>query len=757
MFKTKGKFFRSMNFRIMVLLFLFGFLSAVLMAEIFLVSYEKQAMVQLSNDVKNQCQILGNQISSADFLHNPHNESLENDLAQVATLYDGRIILIDEDFNIVKDTYALEEEKTMVSEEVVKCFKGEASGYYASGRFVELTVPIMAGSETEKKIAGVILVSASTDSIYAKLSGFRRSSEIWVSVIAICSLAFSILLSNWLVRPLKHMNQYIGDLAEGSLDGDLDIHDCTETENISNTFNIMLARLRLVEESRQEFVANVSHELKTPLTSMKVLADSLLMQGDAPVELYKEFMQDIANEIDRESSVISDLLTLVKMDRKSTELNVASTDINDFIEQILKRLRPIAEKANIELVFESNRSVTAEIDATKLSLAFSNLVENAIKYNRENGWVRVSLDADHKFFYVKVSDSGIGIPQESIDYIFERFYRVDKSHSREIGGTGLGMAITKNIVDMMGGTIQVESEVGKGTEFTVILECETSGVTVKREPIPELKGARALVVDDDAETCMSVSKMLREIEMTADWTTSGKEAVLRAREAYEQNQEFKVYIIDWLMPDMNGIETVRRIRMVVGPESPIIILTAYDWSDVEQEAREAGVTAFVSKPLFLSELREVLMSPEQRKLIQNENQKIQAASQTSYAGKKVLLVEDNELNREIATAIMEEIGLDVDVAEDGTDAVNIMSSERGNNYDLIFMDIQMPKMDGYTATREIRTLNNSKCANIPIIAMTANAFEEDRKKAIKAGMNGHIAKPISSDVILENLDQIFGR
>ena len=286
-------------------------------------------------------------------------------------------------------------------------------------------------------------------------------------MIAICSLAFSILLSNWLVRPLKHMNQYIGDLAEGSLDGDLDIHDCTETENISNTFNIMLARLRLVEESRQEFVANVSHELKTPLTSMKVLADSLLMQGDVPVELYKEFMQDIANEIDRESSVISDLLTLVKMDRKSTELNVASTDINDFIEQILKRLRPIAEKANIELVFESNRSVTAEIDATKLSLAFSNLVENAIKYNRENGWVRVSLDADHKFFYVKVSDSGIGIPQESIDYIFERFYRVDKSHSREIGGTGLGLAITRSAVVAHRGAIKVQSTVDEGTTFIV--------------------------------------------------------------------------------------------------------------------------------------------------------------------------------------------------------------------------------------------------------------------------------------------------
>ena len=225
--------------------------------------------------------------------------------------------------------------------------------------------------------------------------------------------------------------------------------------------------MKLLVDARQEFVSNVSHELKTPLTSMKVLADSLLMQGDAPVELYKEFMQDIANEIDRESSVISDLLTLVKMDRKSTELNVASTDINDFIEQILKRLRPIAEKANIELVFESNRSVTAEIDATKLSLAFSNLVENAIKYNRENGWVRVSLDADHKFFYVKVSDSGIGIPQESIDYIFERFYRVDKSHSREIGGTGLGLAITRSAVVAHRGAIKVQSTVDEGTTFIV--------------------------------------------------------------------------------------------------------------------------------------------------------------------------------------------------------------------------------------------------------------------------------------------------
>lgn len=280
-------------------------------------------------------------------------------------------------------------------------------------------------------------------------------------------LVLAVILSSWLVKPLRYMNKFIGDLVEGALDGDLDIHDCTETENISNTFNSLLAKLRLMEESRQEFVSNVSHELKTPLASMKVLADSLLVQEDAPVELYQEFMQDIAEEIDRENTIISDLLTLVKTDRKVTDLNVAATDVNEFLEQILKRLRPIAEQANIEMVFESTRSVSAEIDTTRLSLAFSNLVENAIKYNRENGWVRVSLDADHKFFYVKVSDSGMGIPQDSLDYIFERFYRVDKSHSREIGGTGLGLAITKSAVVAHRGAIRVQSEMEQGTTFTV--------------------------------------------------------------------------------------------------------------------------------------------------------------------------------------------------------------------------------------------------------------------------------------------------
>ncbi len=465
-FFPNAKFFKSLNFRIMVILFFIGTIPAVILSFAFLSAYREQSLTRLGNDMSNQCQILATQLGSANYLEDPGNETLTGELTQLATLYDGRILIIDQSFHIMVDTYALEQGRTMLAEEVIKCFKGESTNHYVSGRFIEMTVPIMSSGE-EKTVNGVILASASTDSMNARLEDLQSFTEIWMAAGGICVLALAVFLSNWLVKPLRHMNKFIGDLVEGTLDGDLDIHDCTETENISNTFNSLLAKLRLMEESRQEFVSNVSHELKTPLASMKVLADSLLVQEGAPVELYQEFMQDIAEEIDRENTIISDLLTLVKTDRKVTKLNVEPTNVNEFLEQILKRLRPIAEQGNIEVVFESNRKVSAEIDVTRLSLAFSNLVENAIKYNHENGWVRVSLDADHKFFYVKVSDSGMGIPQESLDYIFERFYRVDKSHSQEIGGTGLGLAITRSAVVAHRGAIRVQSTVNEGTVFTV--------------------------------------------------------------------------------------------------------------------------------------------------------------------------------------------------------------------------------------------------------------------------------------------------
>ena len=278
---------------------------------------------------------------------------------------------------------------------------------------------------------------------------------------------------------------------------------------------------------------------------------------------------------------------------------------------------------------------------------------------------------------------------------------------------------------------------------------------MKNEPIPELLGAKALVVDDNMDTCRSVSKMLRDIQMRPEWTTSGKEAIVHAQDAAEMMDEYKVYIIDYLMPDMNGIETVRQIRKVISEEVPIIVLTAYDWADFEYEARQAGVTAFVSKPIFMSELREVLTQPVIKEGIENLEREKEKKRTYDDSGKRVLLVEDNELNREIATAILEEAGMTVDCAEDGDIAVSTINNAPADQYDLIFMDIQMPKMDGYTATREIRTLPDNQKANIPIIAMTANAFEEDRRKSREYGMNGHIIKPISIEAIAKVLDEIF--
>ena len=536
-----------------------------------------------------------------------------------------------------------------------------------------------------------------------------------------------------------------------------------EIEQDKNLRNA-LAAAEHANKAKTAFLNNMSHDIRTPMNAI-IGFTALATTHIGSTELVLEYLKKIQTSGQHLLSLINDVLDMSRIESGSVRIEYTAVHLPDVLHDLRTIIQGSVHSKQQDLYIDTQDVLHEDIitDKLRLTQVLLNIISNAVKYTPVGGMVNIRVSEkpcrreEYTTLIFSVKDNGIGMSPEFCKQVFDSFSREYTVTENGIGGTGLGMAITKNIVDMMGGTIEVESEAGKGTEFTVVLECETSGMTVKREPIPELKGARALVVDDDAETCMSVSKMLREIEMTADWTTSGKEAVLRVKEAYEQNREFKVYIIDWLMPDMNGIETVRRIRMVVGPESPIIILTAYDWSDIEQEAREAGVTAFVSKPLFLSELREVLMSPEQRAFIRNENQKLQVEGQRSYEGKKVLLVEDNELNREIATAIMEEIGLDVDSAEDGTDAVNIMSSASGSKYDLIFMDIQMPKMDGYTATREIRTLNKPKCANIPIIAMTANAFEEDRKKAIKAGMNGHIAKPISKDVILENLDQIFGR
>lgn len=384
-----------------------------------------------------------------------------------------------------------------------------------------------------------------------------------------------------------------------------------------------------------------------------------------------------------------------------------------------------------------------------------NLTGNAIKFTQVGGRINIRIkenpcdDPGYAYFEFIVKDNGIGMSEEFIKHVFDSFSRERSSTNSGIEGTGLGMAITKHLVNMLGGTIHVNSKEGEGSEFVVCLTMKINDTASTYETISSLAGARVLVVDDDIDTCMSVSKMLRDIQMRADWTTSGKEAVVRSQEAYEQSEPFEVFIIDWLMPDMNGIETARRIRSSMKNEVPIIILSAYDYSDVEQEALDAGVTAFISKPLFKSELISVLKNP---KTVRKQSVE---TLHSCYEGKHLLLVEDNELNREIAEEMLKNAGFIVDSVNDGIDAVERMKALDENAYDLILMDIQMPKMDGYTATKEIRHLSNRRKANIPIVAMTANAFEEDKKKSMAAGMNAHLSKPVNIKNLVETLDGIF--
>lgn len=450
----------------MLVLSFVGIVPGVLLKNGIIDSYEDRAVSQRSIDVSNQCKILSNQIYTYGYLVDSSSEVINAEVEQLAGMLDGRIMVIDNTFKIVKDTYVLEQGKTIVSEEVIKCFKGtNTSKYMKKDNYMQLTVPIT--DTITKETIGAILVSMSTDNIKDSILILHQKATVLQLSMGIVILTLAFYLARILVKPFARVSNAIEALNEGYINEKISVSDYTETELISDAFNKMMGRMKVLDDSRQEFVSNVSHELKTPLTSMKVLADSLIAQEDVPTELYKEFMVDIAEEIDRENKIINDLLALVKLDKTAADLNITAVNINGLLELILKRLRPIAAKQNIELLFESFRPVTAEIDEVKITLAISNLVENAIKYNTENGWVHVSLNADHKYFYIKVADSGIGIPEESLEHIYERFYRVDKSHSREIGGTGLGLSITRNAILMHRGAIKVYSKESEGTTFTV--------------------------------------------------------------------------------------------------------------------------------------------------------------------------------------------------------------------------------------------------------------------------------------------------
>ena len=462
----KQSFFKSLRFRIMVLLVIIGILPCLIIEKVIVNSYENRAVEWKKMNVKNQCDILGNQLMKEGYLEYQQSEVINGELSILSTVYNGRILIINRSGRIIKDTYDIDEGKYMLSEEVIQCFEGVDTSYYdESNDYIEQTVSLKDGKS--KQIDGVMLVSISTGEIRDSIEILEHRGNLLMLAISILVLVLGYLLSKSLVKPFTRVSKAIEELTDGYLDEEISVLDYSETQMLSSVFNKMLKRMKVLDDSRQEFVANVSHELKTPMTSIKVLADSLVGQEEVPVELYKEFMQDIAVEIDRENKIITDLLALVKMDKKASDLNIEKVNINELMESILKRLKPIADKKKVELVLETYRPIVAEVDEVKLSLALSNLVENGIKYNVEDGWVHVTLNADHKYFYVTVADSGVGIPKDSIDKIFERFYRVDKSHSREIGGTGLGLAITRNAIAMHRGAVKVKSEEQKGTTFSV--------------------------------------------------------------------------------------------------------------------------------------------------------------------------------------------------------------------------------------------------------------------------------------------------
>ncbi len=434
-------YLKSLKFRLLLVLLLFGIAPMLFMQFFVIRGYEKRAINVRTVDILSQSKILADQVAAYGYLEDNTNEVINKQFELLTNIYDGRILVIDQAFRIHKDTFDIDSDKIIISEEVVKCIQGkDVTKYDPVNGFIEIAVPVHDTMLDE--ITGVILVSVSTDVTQTHIDYLTQIGFVVSLTAGFACIVLAVLISSKMAQPFIQLSKSIDEIQEGYGTDELMIHSYSETELICERTNELLER-------------------------MKVLDDSLNMQENAPLELYKEFMQDITTEIDRENKIITDLLSLVKMDKAADSLNIAVLNINELLELILKRLRPIAQKQHVELVLESFRPVTAEVDEVKLTLAISNLVENGIKYNSQNGWVHVSLNADHQFFYVKVEDNGMGIPEESLDRIFERFYRVDKSHSKEIGGTGLGLAITRSVVLMHRGAIKAFSTEGEGTIFNV--------------------------------------------------------------------------------------------------------------------------------------------------------------------------------------------------------------------------------------------------------------------------------------------------
>ncbi|MFG6383282.1 MAG: response regulator, partial [Lachnospiraceae bacterium] len=524
-----------------------------------------------------------------------------------------------------------------------------------------------------------------------------------------------------------------------------------------NLLENALLQANRASKAKSVFLSNMSHDIRTPMNAIVGFTALAITHIDQK-EQVGEYLKKIMTSGNHLLSLINDVLDMSRIESGKIHLEEKPCHLPDILHGLRNILQADVHAKQLELYIDAVDVLDEEIycDKLRLNQVLLNLLSNAVKYTSAGGIVsmRIKEKAGAPIGYANyefsIKDTGIGMGKEFVSHIFEPFEREKSSTISGIQGTGLGMAITKNIVDMMNGCIDVKSEQGVGTEVTVSFTFRLYSGKKEPQDIPKLKNCRALVIDDDFNTCDSVTYMLSQIGMRAEWTLSGKEAVLRTHQAVTRGDIYSVYIVDWLLPDMNGIEVTRRIRKEMGDNVPIIVLTAYDWSDIEEEAKEAGVTAFCSKPLFLSELRSCLHS-----VVEAEKEEDLEETSVKLRTGRILLAEDNELNQEIATIILEDAGFSVEVAENGKIAVDMLKNSQEGYYQLVLMDVQMPEMDGYEATRTIRKLENKQLSSIPILAMTANAFEEDRQEALKCGMNGHLTKPIDPEILFETLDKIL--
>ena len=510
--------------------------------------------------------------------------------------------------------------------------------------------------------------------------------------------------------------------------------------------------------AKSTFLSNMSHDIRTPMNAI-IGFTTLAVSNIDDKKKVRDYLGKILSSSNHLLSLINDILDMSRIESGKIHLEETEVSLSDVLHDLKTIISGQIHAKQLELYMDAMDVTNEDVycDKTRLNQVLLNLLSNAVKFTPAGGTVSVRIrqcpgtKKGSELYEIRVKDNGIGMSQEFVQKIFSPFERERTSTVSRTQGTGLGMAITKNIVDMMGGTIEVQTEQGKGTEFIVRLPFRIQSEHQRIEKIVELEGLKALVVDDDFNTCDSVTKMLVRVGMRSEWTLSGKEAVLRARQSMEMGDAFHAYIIDWRLPDMNGIEVTRQIRSL-GDDTPIIILTAYDWSDIEVEARAAGVTAFCAKPMFMSDIRDTLMTAIGQKQAQTEAAALPAAG-SDFRGRCILLVEDNELNSEIAVEILNEYGFLVDTAENGAEAVEKVKNSKPGNYDLVLMDVQMPVMNGYEATRQIRALTDPALAGITILAMTANAFDEDRKKALECGMDGFLSKPIVIEELLSTLQK----